>query len=181
MISRTLTPDENLAADNLDQDSPQDYEFVLGRRQMASLGFLGLVVLATAVGGSYLVGKASSTVHAAAPDVVEAATVPDAPPVTPDLSSEAAAAPEPVPAKPLFDQPIKGVIYIQMGALEKGIAEIFALGMRERGFDSFVASGPNDHIFRVLIGPFQTKEEFDQTQKRLDGMGLDTFARRYEE
>ena len=36
---------------------------------------------------------------------------------------------------------------------ERGMAMILAEGLRGHGFDSFVAPGPNEKIFRVLIGP----------------------------
>ena len=103
------------------------------------------------------------------------AAVPPPPPPPP------AAVEPPVAEKPLFAEPIKGIIYIQMAAVEKPIAEVFAEGLRRRGFSGFVASGPNERIFRVLIGPFRNAEEYDANKLALDKMGLDTFARRYQE
>jgi cell division septation protein DedD len=172
-MKRTLTPDDNATPA---QPESAEIEFVLGRRQLASVTFLFVVLLAAGAGGAYLLGKGTATVSAAAPPPVEDAHVPPPPPVV-----EPEPAPAPPPEPPLFGQPIQGVIYIQMGAVEKGIAEIFAEGLRKRGFASFVAPGPNERIFRVLIGPFRSQEEYQASKASLDGMGLATFARRYQE
>ena len=59
----------------------------------------------------------------------------------------------PVPEAPLFAEPKAGSVYIQMGAVEKGVSVIFAEGLRKRGLPAFVAPGPSEKIFRVLIGP----------------------------
>ena len=181
-----VIPGTSPQADSAGPTEPDanDYELVMGRRQVASITFLATVLLAVCTGSAYLVGKSTTT-------VVNAAELPATPaasePVTVPAPSEATVAPAtpaamtPAVEKPLFADPLKGIIYIQMGALEKGISEIMAEGLRKRGFESFVAPGPNDHIFRVLIGPFRSAEEYQAAKGALDRMGLDTFARRYEE
>lgn len=188
-MARILTPEPEFSgslapADSAGHAEPDtnDYELVLGRRQAASVTFLILVLLAVCTGGAYLIGKSMPAT------VVSAAELPPSPPAP--APAEAAPPETPVaPAapivatveKPLFADPLKGVVYIQLGAVEKGIAEVLAEGLRKRGFDSFVAPGPNDHIFRVLVGPFHSNEEYGAAQGALDRMGLDHFARRYEE
>ena len=66
-----------------------------------------------------------------------------------------------------------------MGAVEKGIGLIFAEGLRKHGFDAFVAPGPNDHIFRVLIGPLRTPQEYERTKQAVDQLGIGTFGKKY--
>ena len=184
MMARTLTPEplpsgapsETGLAGSAESDTGE-FEFVLGRRQVASVTFLTLVLLAVCAGGSYLIGKGTATVSASELPPAPAAAVPVEAPAPPPMAAPVV----PVVDKPLFAEPLQGVIYIQMGAVEKGIAEIFAEGLRKRAFTSFVATGPNDHIFRVLIGPFRSGDEYQAAKKALDGMGLETFARRYEQ
>jgi cell division septation protein DedD len=81
---------------------------------------------------------------------------------------------------PLFANPQPGALYLQMGAVEKGIAVVLAEGLRRHGFNSLVAPGPSEKIFRVLIGPFATQEEFTRAKAEVDAIDLGTFARRFQ-
>jgi cell division septation protein DedD len=66
-----------------------------------------------------------------------------------------------------------------MGAVERGIAAIFAQGLRKEGLPSFVAPGPDAKIFRVLIGPLPDAETYRRVKDRVDAIGLTTFAKKY--
>jgi cell division septation protein DedD len=81
---------------------------------------------------------------------------------------------------PMFAEPVGGGMYLQMGAVDKGAAAIFAEGLRKRGFPSFVATGPNATLFRVLIGPLRDAAAYARTKDALDRMGVNTFGRTYE-
>jgi hypothetical protein len=146
----------------------EDFELILDRRQViAGVTFLVLVLLAVFSGGSYVAGKVAPT-----PKIEKAnVAVPEAPAIPIIEATEA----------PLFANPVPKVLYIQMGAVEKGIAVVFAEGLRKRGFESFVAPGPNEQIFRVLIGPFQDADAYRAAKASLNEIGINTFARRYEE
>jgi cell division septation protein DedD len=159
----------------VESGEPEEFELVLGRRQVASVTFVVLVLLAVFSGVSYLAGKATP------PRKVEApvrATVPEPPPRALDAALVATAAPV---EAPIFASPVPQAIYIQMGAVEKGIAVIFAEGLRKRGFDAFVAPGPNEKIYRVLVGPFRNSDGYQVAKISLEQIGLSTFARRYEQ
>ena len=150
---------------------PQEFEFVLGRRQVASLLFVSIIILMICVAASYMAGKAMSPrVVAAAPPMV-VARGPEPPPIVLDQ--------EPVPEAPLFSDPKAGSVYIQMGAVEKGVAVIFAEGLRKRGLAAFVGPGPNEKIFRVLIGPLPDPPAYLKAKETVDKIGLSTFARRF--
>ncbi len=153
---------------------PEEFEFVLGRRQVASLMFVGTVVLMVCVAIAYLAGKAAApkTVAAAAPVVVT--REPEPPPIV--LNQEAA---PPLAEAPLFADPKNGSVYIQMGAVEKGVSVIFAEGLRKRGLPAFVAPGPSEKIFRVLIGPLPDPASYVKAKDAVDKIGLATFARRF--
>jgi hypothetical protein len=84
------------------------------------------------------------------------------------------------PQAPLFADPVPGAIYIQTGAVEKGVATVLAEGLRTHGLDGFVAPGPTGTIFRVLIGPFHNEQGYKQARETVDSIGLQNFARRYQ-
>jgi cell division septation protein DedD len=175
---------------------PEEYEIVLGRRQVASVLFLATVVLAVTCAIAFLAGKSLSPKGAEAASAVTAVSAPaaqppvieatieksDAAPITP---AKPAAAPKPiVPAgsdePPIFADPKAGATYIQMAAVDKGVAAIFAEGLRRRGFDAIVAPGPSENMYRVLIGPIPDPAAYTRTKEQLDQIGLLTFGRKYE-
>ena len=178
MTQRILIFDEPLAS----ASETEDFELVVGRRQAAALTFLALVVVALCSGASYLAGKAIAPREEApvpmikleqppAP-LIEATIVPQAVPLA-DPSV-------PVADAPLFASPVAQAIYIQVGAVDKGVATVLAEGLRKHALDSFVAPGPNDKAFRVLIGPFPDAAAYQKAQGVVDRLGLASFARRYQ-
>jgi cell division septation protein DedD len=169
-----------------------EFEFVLGRRQVASLLFVATVILVIISAVSYLAGRSlPATEELPALLVAPAAGVPD-PPLIPAVNAAITNAAEPATAPggpsiaskdsglPLFGDPVAGAVYIQMGAVERGIAIVFVEGLRKEGFDTFVAPGPNEKIFRVLIGPLPTPSSFEHAKQAVDRLGLNTFARKYQ-
>jgi cell division septation protein DedD len=177
VLTHLVTPEP---ASSLDEAVPEveEFELVLGRRQVASVTFVILVLLAVFSGVSFVAGKAAPVRKVETPTAV-AAPVPEPTPIIPIL--EATVAPSASVETTLFSNPVPKAIYIQMGAVEKGIAVIFAEGLRKHGLNAFVAPGPNDKIYRVLVGPFPSAEAFQSAKAALDQIGLNTFARRYEE
>src|SRR6266567_142801 len=180
-------------------ESPE-YEIVLGRAQIASWLFVVVIAVAVCSSLAYLAGKSTSAKKAVAAASVampapEAASQPTPQPVaqpTPaslptvsilvppkgDLPSILKTAAEPGP--PLFAEPETGKVYIQIGAVEKGMATILAEGLRSHGFDAFVSAGPSERIFRVLIGPLPDPDSFRQAKAAVDAIDLATFARKYQ-
>jgi len=174
-----------------------EFEIVLGKRQLASVLFVAVVILVVFAALSYLAGKAASPKKAevaapAAPalqatiiraedlpkGIIESALEPNSV-ASLDANPAAPAGSLAAPEQKVFADPAAGSIYIQMGAVEKGIAVIFAEGLRKHGFDAFVAPGPNEKIFRVLIGPVTDHDAYLRVKDNLDAIGLSTFVRRY--
>ncbi len=87
---------------------------------------------------------------------------------------------KPKTAAPLFAEPEMGKVYIQIAAVERGMAMLLTEGLRGHGFDSFLAPGPNDKLFRVLIGPLPDPAAFRQAMVTVNSMDLANFARKYE-
>jgi cell division septation protein DedD len=173
---------------------PAEFEIVLGRAQIASWLFVMVIAIAVCSSLAYLAGKSAvvKKTVATAPAVI----TPPAPSVPPPAATTAMpTASILVPPKtdmasilktagqsgpPLFAEPEAGKVYIQIGAVEKGMATILAEGLRSHGFDAFVGVGPNDKIFRVLIGPLPDPESFRQAKAAVDAIDLTAFARKYE-
>ncbi len=80
----------------------------------------------------------------------------------------------------LFANPQKGALYLQVGAVERGMATIIAEGLRQHGLVSFVAPGPTDRIFRVLVGPLANQEEYKRVKGQVDSIDVGNFARQFE-
>jgi cell division septation protein DedD len=176
---------ESVARD-ADADAASEFELVVGRRQVAIWLFVVTMALAITAMIAYLAGKAT---HASAPVVAvqqkpaAAAAAPVAPSPLPQASivGGSTAAVSAVNTKaPLFADPEIGKVYIQVGAVSKGMAVILSEGLRSHGFESFVAPGPNTNVFRVLIGPLKDPQAFVAAQARVDAIELGSFARRYE-
>ncbi len=217
-------------------DEQDEYELVLGRRQIASWLFVGTFLIAVCSVASYYIGKTSATnafaeldgksapyiapnpgantAPAAAPSVaprlpqatfvipaqnpIPAAKIPASAPASPSQNSPVPAAlPSAIPATtirewneaassahpndpPIYATPQTGALYLQMGAVDRGMAVVLAEGLRRHGFSSFVAPGPTEKIFRVLIGPFTNPDDFKRAKAEVDAIDLGTFARRFE-
>ncbi len=187
----TVSIDQGQPVEAAAEESPE-FEIVLGSRQIAGVLFVATVILGAFSAVAYLAGK--SFTPKAAPQAAAGAE-----PVVAQISTPAAvvAQPEPIlkvqsakpeasnpeqakPESPLFGDPQNGAMYLQLGAVEKGVAIIMAEGLRKRDFPAFVAPGPNDHIFRVLIGPLDG-EGYKRTKDSVDALGLSAFARKYQQ
>ncbi len=157
-----------------------EFEIVLGRRQIASVLFVATLVFGAFSSIAYLAGK--SVAPKPSPVVTEnpvAAGPVVQTPATIVKQAEPVAKNSTEPEPPLWANPKSGAIYLQIGAVEKGVAIIMAEGLRKRSLPAFVAPGPNDHIFRVLIGPLDT-EQYKSTKDTVEEIGLSTFARKYQ-
>jgi len=179
------------------EEKSAEYEIVLGRRQIASLLFVGIVLAVVFSAVSYLAGRAAvpKPVQLPPPPPPVAAAVTPAAPTpapaeTPVIEATTSVLPaEPAlatvkhdnkPEPPMFAEPLPGAVYLQMGAVDKGMAMVFAAGLRKYGFDGFVAPGPSEKIFRVLIGPLPDPDSFRRAKAAVDAIDLGTFARRYQ-
>ena len=173
-----------------------DYEIVLGRAQIASWLFVGVVAVAICSSLAYLAAEKIAAKKIAAisrtapiappasvapPPVAASAELPAASIVaTPKTTDLASLVKNQKTAPPLFAEPEMGKVYIQIAAVERGMAMLLSEGLRSHGFDSFVAPGPNDKVFRVLIGPLPDPAAFRQAMVTVNSMDLANFARKYE-
>jgi len=165
-------------------ESTGEYELVLGRTQVASWLFVGVIVVAVCGSLAYLAGETIATQRARRAAAVVTAPVAaaafPAPAALPEASLLAKAEPLTKSTRPLVADPENGKVYLQVGAVERGMAVILAEGMRVHGFEAFVAPGPNGRIFRVLIGPLPDPDAFREAMLKVDTLDLATFARKYQ-
>jgi cell division septation protein DedD len=165
-----------------------EYEIVLGRAQIASWLFVGVIAVAICSSLAYLGGERIAADNAAALSMPAAPPAPPAPALPtvseaaelPDASIVATPKTDLKPAEPLFAEPETGKVYIQIGAVERGMAMLLTEGLRGHGFDAFLAPGPNDKLFRVLIGPLPDPTAFRQAMVTVNALDLASFARKYQ-
>lgn len=150
-----------------------EFEVVLGRRQLASVLFVATVAISLVSSAAYVAGKSI----APPPKVIERVRVEPARVAAPVPAPVAASKPE----APVFADPRNGALYLQMGAVEKGISVIFVEGLRKRGFEAIAAPGPNENIFRVLIGPLDDAAAYQSTKQAVEEIGLSVFAKKYQQ
>ena len=171
-ISQTSEPlSESWKNAGEDASESSEYELVVGRRQIASWLFITIVLIGICSTLAYMAGK----LHAPEPALIVAGLAP-APPA-PALAKPAKS----LPTGPLFAEPEPGKVYLQVGAVEKGMAGVLVEGLRTHGFESFAAPGLNYKFYRVLIGPLPDPESFVRAQAEIDSLDLSAFARKYQQ
>jgi cell division septation protein DedD len=75
--------------------------------------------------------------------------------------------------------PLKGELYIQVGALNPAATLRMLARLRAEKLDPHVAPGPRPELLRVLIGPFDNRDALNERKAQLVAEGVDTFVRQY--
>lgn len=83
----------------------------------------------------------------------------------------------PVFHDPIFQDAVKGKTYLQVGVVDKGVAQIWAEGLRTHGLDGIVAPGPSDKVWRVMIGPLADQNAYSSAKGKLDSLGIQNFGK----
>jgi len=135
--------------------------------------------------GQVLVNKAAPAPAATMPaQPPEVKVEPSAAPL-PERPSPAEPKPKSMPveeraAGPLHGQAQAGQTYLQVGAVRKADAEMIAGILRKKGFpQAFVAPGPNETLFRVLVGPLKDAAAVSKTRMDLEAAGFKPITRKY--
>lgn len=176
--------------------NPANSEFVFGPRQLASLAFVGILLIGIMSAIAYFAGR-KNTSPQSAPQVTERVIerVIQAPANTPERTAAAkpadptpAATPAaqqqaPVPAKGTAEvtTPAFNRTYLQLGSVEVGVAEVMVEGLRQRGVPAIVGIGINGKVARVLVGPFSSPDEQRVAQKHVEELGFHPFPRVFTE
>jgi hypothetical protein len=184
---RIITPEP--AAGYVDRETWRDeaygdeFEIVLGKRQIASLLFVGIVVVAISSGVSYVAGKSVAMKNTAqAPQVLP----PPPPPAKyaeielfelPAAAAAALSTPSVNGAEQALDESLFGGItaagrYIQVASVDRAAAAVLAQGLRQRSFKTIVAPGAQQDVYRVLVGPFENSGEAQGAREAIAGIGV---------
>ena len=183
-----------------------EFELVLGNKQLLSVFFIVVILLGIFFTMGYVVGRNSSPVDTArrtdtyerqnAPSAVPASSVPrdSAAPAASEASAQSAAQERSVPVAPkaqtaaqkpieippvTVTQPQIGQTYLQVLAVAKPEAEVLAEVLAKKGFRALVAPGPNDKVFRVLVGPAKDASDTGRLKTDLEAAGFKPFVKKY--
>ena len=153
--------------------APEEFEFVLGKRQIASIGLVVLTAIGVCTAAAYVAGKSVGKVV-----TVEGPVAPAASPSKPAAATPVA---DTIPDAPLSGTPEPGKTYIQLASVERGYATLITEGARKLGFPAFITPGTSPKLYRVLSGPFSSSAELQRAKAVFDTAGLDSFVRKYNE
>ena len=71
-----------------------------------------------------------------------------------------------------------GATYLQMAAVDRGVAEVYLEVLRRKGFQARIADGPTADIFRVLVGPVKDAASLARVRADLQAEGFTSFPRK---
>jgi cell division septation protein DedD len=187
-----------------------EFELILGNKQLLSVFFIVVILLGVFFTMGYIVGRNSGpadTAKQAAPGDnppparTDAQSSMPAPVPAPTAATPTPTVVEPVTPAPLpvfetpkparkapievtsvrsVGQPIPGQIYIQVLAVAKPEAEVLVDVLAKKGFHAMVAPGPNEKIYRVLVGPAKDASDAGKLKGDLEQAGFKlAFAKKF--
>jgi len=157
------------------------------------LSFCATVLVGVLVCAGYLArGATRSTAHAmaksafavqaasvAAPIKLPSIPVPAPPPPSvPEPSARVDTRGTPAASSPRSGRPIQGATYLQMAAVDRGVAEVFLEVLHRKGFQAVITKGPTEDIFRVLVGPVNDADSLARVKAGLQAAGFTSFPRK---
>jgi cell division septation protein DedD len=178
-----------------------EFELVLGNKQLLSVFFIVIMLLTVFFTMGYTLGRNSAPVDAAKriEQPYERQNATSAMPssastkrevvVEPSREEpkpvEAASKAEQAPQKPIeipavtVTQPAAGQTYLQVLAVAKAEADVLAEVLAKKGFRALVAPGPNDKVYRVLVGPAKDANDAGKLKTDLEAAGFKPFIKKY--
>jgi cell division septation protein DedD len=133
--------------------------------------------------GQVLVNQTVPTATATMPAQPPAKVVEPAAPPAPVAARPAPTTTAPVVApvkEPAAAAAQPGQTYLQVVAVKKPDAEMIAGILRKKGFlQAIVVPGPNETIFRVLVGPLHDAAAISKTKIDLEAAGFKAIPRKY--
>lgn len=152
----------------------------LGPRQIAAGLFLVVILIGLSAGAAYMAGRSAWTMPSRGTSTTQsfAADASPAPAAAP-ASAAVPAHPERVRAASYFRVPQPGQVFLQVVAVDRGPAEVFAEYLTRRGFSTQVAEGPDARSYRVLVGPLADDRQIEPLRASLEAAGFQPFIRRY--
>jgi len=93
-------------------------------------------------------------------------------PVEARTPSKAEPPPPPAGGPGRVVEPAAGQIFLQVLAVARPDAELTVETLAKKGFRAVVAPGPNEKLFRVLVGPLKDQPDIAQTRTALEDVGF---------
>lgn len=185
------------------------FEFSVGQRQIAALGFVAVLVLGCVATVAYLAGRvagprqdavaANSSSRRTGPSTqsvpapaqkaeprphVEQLIVVEPASTTAVPAQPKPVAPSPAPVKapelkPVAQELLAGNTFWQVAATDRGMSEVTLEVLTRKGLPTLLSEGPSSGILRVLVGPIRTPEESARTKAVLDDAGFHPFIKKY--
>ena len=184
-----------------------EFELILGNKQLLSVFFIVVILLGVFFTMGYVVGRNSAPVQATSRPVNDSgsegrpspSTIVVDPPGKQASSGSAPttstpppgvtppeANPAPVTSLPAVRSsdglltPQPGEMYVQVLALAKPEAEVLVDVLGKKGFKAAVAAGPNERVFRVLVGPARDNVELAKLRNDIEAAGFKgAFPKKY--
>ena len=184
-----------------------EFEVLLGNRQLLSIFFIVVILLAVFFTMGYVLGRGSSVGFARVPTASNPpaeksrpsgfADLPAEPPAAkpgkrpaespitqpqqrPPAAEPARTAPTPASLPKGISNPAAGQVFLQATAAKRPDAELVASVLKKKGFPVVLAPGPNESVFRVLVGPFADSGALAKMRAELDRAGFNkAFTRKY--
>ena len=104
---------------------------------------------------------------------------PPAKPVTEPVKPAAAPARPASAAGPGLVQPEAGQTYLQVAAVRRPDADTLVSELRKKEFSAGVTAGPNETLFRVVVGPLKDSVDVNKQRARLKELGFDPLVKRF--
>ena len=73
---------------------------------------------------------------------------------------------------------IPGDTYLQVAAVDRGMAEVLVEVLRRKGFQAEVALGATEDIFRVVVGPAKDDADLAHAKSDLQAAGFTSFVKK---
>ena len=181
-----------------------EFELVLGNKQLLSVFFIVIMLLAVFFTMGYTLGRNSAPVETnrrTTDQPYERQNAPSAMPATSNTTKREAAplaetakdetkpvaapkaeqtSPKPIEIPPVtVTQPSAGQTYLQVLAVAKPEADVLAEVLAKKGFRALVAPGPNEKVYRVLVGPAKDASDAGKLKTDLEAAGFKPFIKKY--
>ena len=73
---------------------------------------------------------------------------------------------------------IPGDTYLQVAAVDRGMAEVLVEVLHRKGFQAEVAFGATEDVFRVIVGPAKDDAALARTKADLQAAGFTSFVKK---
>ncbi len=177
----TQSPEERAAAE-FEPFTPDwrptipDGAVVLNYLHLAAIGFVILIALVAMTALAYVAGRVATEGPSRVINVESVQAKPVA--VIPSVSKPAVVDSPKVPAQSNGAAPGAGESYLQVGALDRGMANVSLKYLQDSSIPARLEAVADSPLWRVLVGPLDTSS-IEPMKQKLDELGFPSFLKRY--